>query len=100
MFWANGALQSSPFVGGDPFSTVVAQPIDGASIVAFAVDGPGKVAYFGTAEGEFEKSTFADAQAGNEATPIARALTKVTSVVLDASNVYLAGGCQILKTAR
>lgn len=100
VYWANAALQSAPFVGVEPFSTTVAQPVDGASIVAFAVDSPGKIAYFGTAEGTFEKSTFADAEAGNEATPIARSLTKVTSVVLDASFVYLADGCKILKTAR
>lgn len=100
VYWANGVLLSRSFIDVNALGAVVGQPTNGASVTAFAVDPEREQAYFGTVDGTFEMSTFIDARYGNDATRIARGLTKVTSVVVDGSYAYLADGCQILKSVR
>jgi hypothetical protein len=103
VYWANGSLQSAPFGGTEHPGKIVAAPIDGSPVVSFAIDGTAKMAYIATFEtatmdSNFEKSSFD--KADQEATWVARGLPKVSSIVLDATNVYLASACKILKSAR
>ncbi len=103
VYWANGSLQSAAFVGDDHAGKIVAQPIDGSAIVAFAVDSTAKTAYIATYEPttmdhNLEKSAFD--KADSEAIWMARGLDKVSSIVLDDTSVYLASACKILKSAR
>jgi hypothetical protein len=103
VYWANGSLQSALFTGADHAGKIVAQPIDGSPVVAFAIDGTAKMAYIATYESltmdnRLEKSSF-DA-ADQEATWVARGLPKVSSIVLDDTSVYLSSACKILKSAR
>jgi hypothetical protein len=103
VYWANGSLQSAPFVGEDHSAKIVAQPIDGSPVVAFAVDSTAKMAYIATLEpstmdSNFEKSSFD--KADQEAVWVSRGLPKVSSIVLDDTSVYLASACKILKSAR
>lgn len=103
VYWANGSLQSAQFTGADHAGKIVAQPIDGSPIVSFAIDSAAKTAYIATLEpttmdSNFEKSSFD--KADQEAIWIARGLPKVSSIVLDATSVYLASACKVLKSAR
>jgi hypothetical protein len=103
VYWANGSLQSALFTGADHAGKIVAQPIDGSPVVAFAIDSTAKMAYIATYESltmdnRLEKSSF-DA-ADQEATWVARGLPKVSSIVLDDTSVYLSSACKILKSAR
>ena len=98
VYWANGSLQTAMFTGADHAGKIVAQPIDGSPVIAFAVDGAAKMAYIATMDGSFEKSAFD--KADQEATWVARALPKVSSIVVDSTSVYLASACKILKSAR
>jgi hypothetical protein len=97
VYWANGGVNRSLFVGLDHPANTVAVPIDGSSVVAYAVDPAAKTAYIATMDGSLEKSAF---DSEDEATWVARGLSSVTSVVLDEKNVYVASGCKILKAAR
>jgi len=98
VYWANGSLQTAMFTGADHAGKIVAQPIDGSPVIAFAVDSAAKMAYIATTDGSLEKSAFD--KADQEATWVARALPKVSSIVLDATSVYLSSECKILKSAR
>jgi len=98
VYWANGSLQTAMFTGADHAGKIVAQPIDGSPVLAFAIDGTAKMAYIATTDGSFEKSAFD--KADQEATWVARGLDKVSSVVLDDTSAYLSAGCKILKSAR
>ncbi len=97
VYWANGSVNRSLFAGLDHPVNTVAVPIDGSSVVAYAVDPVAKTAYIATMDGSLEKSTF-DSQ--DEATWVARGLSTVTSVVLDDTSVYVANKCVVLKAAR
>jgi len=98
VFWANGSLQMKKFTGTDNANTSIASPLDGSMIVAFAVDSAKKMSYIATMDGSFEKSAFD--KGSEDATWVARALPKVSSIVLDDTSVYLASACKILKSAR
>lgn len=98
VYWANGSLQTAMFTGADHAGKIVAQPIDGSPVIAFAIDSAAKMAYIATMDGSFEKSAFD--KADQEATWVARGLPKVSSVVVDATSVYLSSACKILKSAR
>ena len=98
VYWANGGLQRAAFGGADHSGMTVASPIDGSAIIAFAIDAAKTTAYIATADGSFEKSDFA--KGSDEATWVARALPKVSSIVLDDASAYLASECKILKSAR
>ncbi len=100
VYWANNSLQQAKYAGTDHAGVVVAQPIDGSKIIAFAVDGVAKTAFIATEDGKLEKSTFESAGAGNEATWVARAVPTVSSIVLDDASAYIASECKILKSAR
>lgn len=58
------------------------------------------MAYLGTEDGRFEKSTFDAGSAGEEASWLLRGLEKTTSIVLDDSHAYIATGCNILQASR
>ena len=98
VFWANGGLQMAKFTGADHTGTTIASPIDGSPVVAFAVDSTAKMAYVAATDGSFEKSAFD--KGSEDAVWVARALPKVSSIVLDATSVYLASACKILKSPR
>jgi hypothetical protein len=103
VYWANGSLQAALFTGADHAGKIVAQPIDGSPIVAYAIDSAAKTAYIATYEAStmdhnLEKSAFD--KADSEAIWMARGLEKVSSIVLDDTSVYLASACKILKSAR
>jgi hypothetical protein len=102
VYWANTALNKAPIAGAEHPITAAAAPIDGKAVIAFAVDGrPGKeTAYIATEDGNLAKSTFTDAEAGTEATWMARKLPQVTSIVLDDTSVFAAAACKILKAPR
>ncbi|HEX2873500.1 MAG TPA: hypothetical protein VHP33_19715 [Polyangiaceae bacterium] len=103
VYWANGSLQAALFTGADHAGKIVAQPIDGSPIVAYAIDSTAKTAYIATYEAatmdsNLEKSAFD--KADQEAIWMARGLPKVSSIVLDDTSVYLSSACKILKSAR
>lgn len=103
VYWANGSLQAALFTGADHAGKIVAQPIDGSPIVAYAIDSTTKTAYIATYEAttmdsNLEKSAFD--KADQEAIWMARGLPKVSSIVLDDTSVYLSSACKILKSAR
>ena len=97
VYWANGGVNRSLFVGLDHPVNTVAVPIDGSPVVAYAVDPVAKTAYIATMDGSLEKSTFDNE---DEATWVARGLSPVSSVVLDDASVYVASACKILKASR
>jgi hypothetical protein len=98
VYWANGGLQRAAFGGTDHSGMTVASAIDGSAVIAFAIDAAKTTAYIATADGSFEKSDFA--KGSDEAIWVARALPKVSSIVLDDTSAYLASACKILKSAR
>jgi hypothetical protein len=104
VYWSNGGLQSAPFTGTEHPATTVASPIDGKPITAYAVDSATTTAYIATLDdpmtmtGSLEKSKFSDG--GSDAAWMARALPKVSSIVLDDTSVYVASACKIFKSAR
>jgi hypothetical protein len=99
-YWVNMGLQSALVGGTNHAATTVAVPIEGKDIIAYAVDPAKTMAYIATKDGSFEKSKFSDGASAMEATWVARALPKVSSIVLDDTSVYLASECKILKSPR
>lgn len=103
VFWVNNGLQGAPIMPdaeGKYPGVGIATAIEGGTLTAFAV--AGTTAYFTEqVTGSeppvvlFEKSAFGE----QDATRVARNLPTVTSIVTDATSVYLASGCKILKTA-
>jgi hypothetical protein len=69
-------------------------------VSAFAVDSSAQMSYAATQDGSFEKSSFEAGVASSEASWVARALPSVSSIVLDATSVYLASECDILQSPR
>jgi hypothetical protein len=102
VFWANGGVQKALFTGADHAAKTVAVPFggQGAKTIAYAADPAAKTVYIATDDGNFAKSTYADDKDTEEAAWVARALPKVSSIVLDDASVYIASACKILKSAR
>ena len=99
VYWANHGVVMAPFTGaGVPAQMKIAQPIDTKKVIAYAVDSAAKMTYMATDDGSLEKSAFD--KGGDDATWVARALPTVSSIALDASSVYVASQCKILKSAR
>ncbi len=106
VFWINNGLQSAPIMpdaDGNYPGKGVATPLNANEITAYAT--AGTKAYFTEKISppsatdpqlvDFETSDF-DA---TESVWVARNLPLVTSIVVDASGVYLASGCKVLKSA-
>jgi hypothetical protein len=102
VFWANGGVQKALFTGADHAAKTVAVPFggQGAKTIAYAADPAAKTVYIATDDGNFAKSTYSDDKDTEEAAWVARALPKVSSIVLDDASVYIASACKILKSAR
>lgn len=106
VYWVNNGLQSAPIMpdaGGNYPGVGVGTPKDGGTITAFAIKGT--TAYFAeqspgaTASDpplvNFEKQAEGDA----DPTWLARNLAPVSSIVVDDTSVYLAAGCNVVKSA-
>jgi hypothetical protein len=104
-YWVNNGLQSAPIMpdaGGAYPGVGVGTPKDGGTITAFAIKGT--TAYFaeqspGATPADpplvnFEKQAAGDA----DPTWLARNLGVVSSIVVDDTSVYLASGCNLLKS--
>jgi hypothetical protein len=100
VFWVQQGVQRAAFGGADHAGKTVAVPLNSAQVIAYAVDSAAKTVYIATDDGSLEKSTYMDGMDTAEAAWVARALPKVSSVVLDATSVYVASECKILKSAR
>jgi hypothetical protein len=89
LYWTNEAVQRSKF--GDP-APVQEQATGSLGLTtAFALS-PTTV-YFGSDQGDLGRGAIRS----DEATPMARRLDNITSMVVDATHVYVASGCKILK---
>ncbi len=100
VYWVQQGVQRALFGGADHANKTVAVPLNSAQVIAYAVDPTAKTVYFATDDGSLEKSTYAEGMDTGEPAWVARALPKVSSVVLDATSVYVASECKILKSAR
>ncbi len=100
VYWVQQGVQRALFGGADHAGKTVAVPLNSAQVIAYAVDSAAKNVYIATDDGSLEKSTWVDGMDTVEATWMARALPTVSSVVLDATSVYVASECKILKGAR
>ena len=100
VYWVQQGVQRALFGGADHAGKTVAVPLNSAQVIAYAVDSATKTVYIATDDGSLEKSTWVDGMDTAEAAWMARALPKVSSVVLDATSVYVASECKILKSAR
>jgi hypothetical protein len=93
VYWAiNSTVQRAPFTGVMHSQKTAGQALN--NVTAYAINAT--TAYFASEMGDLEKAAFGD----EKSTWMARGLDKVTSLVLDDQNVYLATDkCKILKTA-
>lgn len=96
VYWANGTLQRSPFAAVDHTQKTAANSL--GDIMAYAITAT--TAYVasapaGTEKVDLEKATFE----AETSTWLARNLDPVSSIITDATSVYVASGCKILKTA-
>ncbi|HEY6081419.1 MAG TPA: hypothetical protein VIW29_21540 [Polyangiaceae bacterium] len=89
VYWANDSIQRSKFGEATPVQGQVTASL--GLTVAYALSPT--TAYFGSDMGDLGKGAFMS----DMATPLARKLETITSVVVDAASVYVASGCKILK---
>jgi hypothetical protein len=105
VYWVNNGLQSAPIMpdaGGAYPGVGVGTPKDGGTITAFAIKGT--TAYFaeqspGATPADPPLVNF-EKQGAGEADPtwLARNLAPVSSIVVDDTSVYLAAGCNLVKS--
>lgn len=89
VYWMQDSVQRSKFGDAMPVQAQVAMSL--GLTVAFALSPT--TAYFGSDMGDFGKGTIPS----DMSIPLARKLDAITSIVVDATSVYVASGCKILK---
>lgn len=93
VYWAvNGTVQRAPFIGADHAQKTAGTGL--GNITAYALNAT--TVYFASDTGDLEKAAFG----AEKATWMARALGKVSSIVLDETSLYAStDACKVLKTA-
>ena len=95
VYWVNNGLQGAPIMpdAGGLYPAKGTGTKDGGIITAFAITPA--AGYYADADGNLQKAKVGDA----EPVWLGRQLGMVSSMVADATSLYLASGCNVLKAA-